>query len=90
MSSPIVSAVSRALANGLTPIPPFSGPLLPSISALDFAGAIRLAVALRQFKAFKGGAKESNVEWVKDLWATWTVVYGGEILACGLFVPPSR
>jgi hypothetical protein len=75
---------------------------MPGLSILDVAGAIRLCIALRQIKqmnarkqvAVKGkkgaAAPEEEWAWLKDLWTTLTIVYGGEVISGAMLqFPPS-
>ncbi|KDQ10260.1 hypothetical protein BOTBODRAFT_36370 [Botryobasidium botryosum FD-172 SS1] len=78
----------------LTPIPPFASLGLPALSLLDFAGAFRLSVALRQLKAGAIGTEGERAvkvkELMKDIWSSWTVVFGGELMNSMLLsTPPS-
>lgn len=87
-----VAAISSIFERAAAPITP---PYMPSLSLLDVAGAFRLCIALRQIKALnaKNRVVKKNANgvviaedpeewaWLKDLWTTMTIVYGGEVIS---------
>lgn len=72
----------------LTPVAPFDTsvtPYLPNLNTLDFLGALRLSVILRQLRRQNAGTNDGVTPkgfWWHDLFLTLTVVFGGEMLAC--------
>lgn len=77
--------ISHLYDSLLTPIPPFTW-LGASASTLDVLAAIRLCSVMRQIReAMRQGqlAEEEQPEegsFTKSISATWTVVYGGEVV----------
>jgi hypothetical protein len=81
------------IAASLKPIAPFTWFGL-SISSLDIAATLRLVLIIRQLREMQVAAAcnsqksaSAQVKWdepspVRDLFATWTVVFGGEWVAC--------
>jgi len=86
-----LSLASSVFKLAMAPVPPFNSPSLPSLSALDLLGAMRLSVALRQLRRREGGAAgEPQGTWFHDLWMTLVVVFGGELVVSAMLsTPPS-
>lgn len=91
-----MEALQALIATSLKPIAPFTWFGL-NISTLDLAGTVRLVLIMRQLREMQAAAVAKDpksasgpVRWdetstVKDLFATLTVVFGGEWVACKLF-----
>lgn len=83
MNAMTLEEVTSLFKNALLPVPPFDSPELPSLSAIDLLGALRLSILIRQIKRYNGGlAGEPKGTWFHDLWLTLIVVFLGEIIAC--------
>jgi hypothetical protein len=90
-----MEALQTLIASSLEPIPPFTWFGL-SISTLDVAATTRLVLIMRQLREMAAvsatrdpKSASAQVKWdapspVRDLFATWTVVFGGEWVACVL------
>lgn len=78
-----------SFARLLTPIAPFDSattPYLPNLNALDFLGALRLSVIIRQLRRQNAGTGVTpKGRWWHDLFLTLVVVFGGEMFACESF-----
>src|ERR1700744_3924155 len=88
-----METLESLIAASLNSIPPFTWFGL-SISTLDIAATARLVLIMRQLRELLAvsaarDSKSSSIkaQWeepspVRDLVATWTVVFGGEWVAC--------
>lgn len=81
-----LALICRGYAALLGPVPPFTW-LGASISTLDVLAAVRLCAVMRQLRdanhRLHDGTQDEHA-FVKHVFATFTVVYGGEALSGGV------
>ncbi len=83
MNMTTLEEVTSLFKNAVMPLPPFGSSELPPLSAIDFLGAIRLSILVRQIKRYNGGLEgEPKGAWFHDLWLTLLVVFAGKTIAC--------